>query len=235
MLFPHAVDIFYTTQIGLLYVITEIVFYYLQINQLMEYLSTIKTAATSVVKNSQNKPSPESVVSALIQTEKQSKSQKISYQIEQLFGSWRLCFITGTKKSRKRAGIVLGAGRYIPNFVKIKLSYFSNTNISETQAEKMEIGRVENTVEVGGLKLSLSGPIKFMNKKNILAFNFTKITVNLFGVKFYSGYIRGGKESENKFATESVGKQAFFAYFLIQDTVIAARGRGGGLAIWGKI
>lgn len=201
----------------------------------MEYLPTIKTAATSVVKNYQNKPSPESVVSALIQTEKHSKSQKISYQIEQLFGNWRLCFITGTKKSRERAGIVLGAGRYIPNFVKITLSYFSAHNFSETQSEKMEIGRVENTVEIAGLKFSLSGPIKFLDKKNILAFDFTKITIQLLGVKLYSGYIRGGKESESKFATESVGKQAFFSYFLIQDTVIAARGRGGGLAIWGKI
>ncbi|NES72975.1 MAG: hypothetical protein F6K24_51155, partial [Okeania sp. SIO2D1] len=82
---------------------------------------------------------------------------------------------------------------------------------------------------------SLSGPTKFIDKKNILAFDFTKITVKLLGVKLYSGYIRGGQESEDKFATESVGKQAFFAYFLIQEKFIAARGRGGGLAIWGKL
>ena len=201
----------------------------------MEDLSTIKTAAISIVNKSHNKPSPDAVVSALIQTEKQSKKYRQIAKIEQLFGTWRLCFITGTKKTRQRAGVVLGAGRYIPNWVKITLSYFADPNTSQIQPQKVETGRVENTVEIGGLKLSVSGPIKFINKKNILAFDFTKITVYLWAAKLYSGYIRGGQESENKFATESVGKQAFFAYFLIEDTVIAARGRGGGLAIWGKI
>ena len=202
---------------------------------MIEKLLIIKTAAISVVKKNNNKPSPESVVSALIQTEKSSKKNQQNYQIEQLFGSWRLCFITGTKKTRQRAGIVLGAGRYIPHWVKITLSYFSSSNISEIQLQEVEIGRVENTVEISGLKLSLSGPIKFINKNNILAFDFTNITIKLWELQLYSGYIRGGKESENKFLTENVGKQAFFAYFLIEDTVIAARGKGGGLAIWGRI
>ncbi len=200
----------------------------------MENLFTIETAANSVVKNYANKPSPDSVVSALIEIEKESKKEKQIYKIEQLSGNWQLCFITGTKKTRKRAGIVLGAGRYLPNLVKITLSYFSPPDNSEI-SEQLEIGKVENTVEFAGFKLSLSGPTKFIDKKNILAFDFTKITVKLFGVKLYSGYIRGGQESEDKFATESVGKQAFFAYFLIQEKFIAARGRGGGLAIWRKL
>ncbi|MGD1808739.1 hypothetical protein ACP6PL_25330 [Dapis sp. BLCC M126] len=200
----------------------------------MENLFTIETAANSVVENSANKPSPDSVVSALIEIEKQSKKENKTYKIEQLSGNWQLCFITGTKKTRKRAGIVLGAGRYLPKLVKITLSYFSPTDNSEIY-EQLEIGMVENNVEFSGLKLSLSGPTKFLDKKNILAFDFTKITVKLFGVKLYSGYIRGGKESEDKFVTESVGNQAFFAYFLIQEKFIAARGRGGGLAIWGKL
>ncbi|MDJ0556969.1 MAG: hypothetical protein QNJ68_21500 [Microcoleaceae cyanobacterium MO_207.B10] len=201
----------------------------------MENLSILETTATSVITKSHNKPDSEKVVSALTQTEKQSKKSQQIHQIEELFGIWRLCFITGTKNSRKQAGIVLGAGRYIPNWVKITISYFSTPNTSETQPEKMATGRVENTVKIAGIKLSLSGPIKFMNKKNIMAFDFTKITVQLWGAKLYSGFIRGGEESENKFLTESIGKQAFFAYFLISDTVIAARGRGGGLAIWGKV
>ena len=200
----------------------------------MENLLTIETAANSIVKKSANKPSPDSVISALIEIEKQSKKEKQTYQLQQLSGNWQLCFITGTKKTREKAGIVLGAGRYIPNWVKITISYSSPLNTSEIP-QQIETGTVENTVEFAGLKLSLSGLTKFIDRKNILAFDFTKITVKLFGVKLYSGYIRGGKESENKFATESVGKQAFFAYFLIQEKFIAARGRGGGLAIWGKL
>ncbi|MGK7918393.1 MAG: hypothetical protein AB4080_00065 [Trichodesmium sp.] len=200
----------------------------------MENIHLIETAANSFVTNAPNKPAPDDVVSALIQIEKEAKKHKQTSKIEQLSGNWQLCFITGTKKTRKRAGIVLGAGRYIPNWVKITLSYFSPLNTSETP-QQLEIGGVENTVEFAGLKLSLSGPTKFIDKKNILVFDFTKITIKLFGVKLYSGYIRGGKDSEDKFATESVSKQAFFAYFLIEENLIAARGRGGGLAIWGKL
>ena len=200
----------------------------------MENLLIIETAANSIFKNSANKPSPDSVISALIEIEKQSKKDKKNYQLEQLSGNWQLCFITGTKKTRQRAGIILGAGRYIPNWVKITLSYYSPPNTSEIH-QQIKKGIVENTVECSGFKLSLSGVTKFLDRKNILAFDFTKITIKLFGIKLYSGYIRGGKESENKFLTESVAKQAFFAYFLIQEKFIAARGRGGGLAIWKKL
>ena len=200
----------------------------------MENLLTIEAATNSIAKNSTNKPSPDSVISALIEIEKQSKKEQKKYQLEQLSGNWQLCFVTGTKKTREKVGIILGAGRYIPIWVKITLSYSSPLNTSEI-TQKIKVGMVENTVEFASFKLSLSGGTKFIDKKNILAFDFTKITVKLFGIKLYSGYIRGGKESENKFLTESVAKQAFFTYFLIQEKFIAARGRGGGLAIWKKL
>ncbi|MEB3339225.1 hypothetical protein [Okeania sp.] len=197
----------------------------------MENLFIIETAINSFIQNSSDKPSPDAVVSALLEIEKLSKKEKHIYKIEQLSGNWQLCFITGTKKTKKRAGVLLGDGRYIPNLIKITLSYFSPLKNSQIPQE-LEIGRVENTVEFAGLKLSLSGLTKFIDKKNILAFDFTKITVKLFGIKLYSGYIRGGQKSENKFPTESISKQAFFSYFVIQEKFIAARGRGGGLAIW---
>ena len=200
----------------------------------MENLLTIETVANSIVKNSPNKPSPDSVISALLEIEKQSKKEKQNYQLDQLSGHWQLCFITGTKKTRQKVGAILGKGRYIPNWVKIKLSYSSPLNTSEIP-QQVKIGMVENTVEFAVLKLSLSGLTKFIDRKNILAFDFTKITVKLFGIKLYSGYIRGGKETENKFLKETVAKQAFFAYFLIKEKFIAARGRGGGLAIWRQL
>ena len=91
----------------------------------MENLLTIEAATNSIAKNSTNKPSPDSVISALIEIEKQSKKEQKKYQLEQLSGNWQLCFVTGTKKTREKVGIILGAGRYIPNWVKITLSYSS--------------------------------------------------------------------------------------------------------------
>jgi hypothetical protein len=188
------------------------------------------------------KPDREQVVEALLEAEKTAKQTKQRYSFSQLLGTWRLCFITGTKKTRQRAGIVLGAGRYLPSFIQIQISY-SLDDENNDNFNDIETGRVENTVNLGGLKLSLTGPVKFLAKKNILAFDFTYLRVQLGGIKLYEGYIRNGKTTEANFYQESVGKQAFFAYFLVSDCaprtdkvdrIIAARGRGGGLALWAK-
>ena len=47
--------------------------------------------------------------------------------------------------------------------------------------------------------------------------------------------IRGGKDSDESFFSQNLNQQAFFSYFLVTDKFIAARGRGGGLALWQKI
>lgn len=195
---------------------------------------TLEQAAQSVTKNSpQNKPSAESVVIALLESEKAAKKTKQSYPFENLIGTWRLCFITGTKKTRQKAGIVMGSGRYLPSWVTIQLSY-SRVPDSSITSEAYEVGQMNNNVKFSSLQFSLTGPAKFLKKNNILAFDFTRMSVQLFGAKLYEGYIRGGKNSEEKFYEEPVGKQAFFAFFLVSDEAIAARGRGGGLALWGR-
>jgi hypothetical protein len=126
---------------------------------------------------------------------------------------------------------VLGAGRYIPEWVaKIQIAYSAQA-VADGEADS-ETGRVENSVQVGAIVLTLSGPTKFLVNKNILAFDFTRITVKLLGKTVYQGFIRGGEAREAEFFSLSVGKQAFFAYFLVEDGIIAARGRGGGLALW---
>ncbi|MEC4896028.1 MAG: hypothetical protein SAL07_24935 [Oscillatoria sp. PMC 1051.18] len=199
----------------------------------MNHNQLLIEAANSVTKRQRNKPDPNNVVEALLQAEKAAKKERHSSNYEQLIGTWKLCFITGTKKTRQRAGIVLGSGRYLPSWLTIKLSY---SQLNESQAQdKFTAGKVENTVQFSGLEFSLQGPVKFLSPKNILAFDFTQMKVKLFGITFYDGYIRGGKEAEAIFLQEKIAKQAFFAYFITSDRLIAARGRGGGLALWGKI
>ncbi|MDJ0725844.1 MAG: hypothetical protein QNJ38_12100 [Prochloraceae cyanobacterium] len=190
-------------------------------------ISPISEAAKAVVTQEGAKPSPESVVEALLAAEKSSKKNKDKYSIDRLFGSWRLCFITGTKKTRAKAGTVLGAGKYVPNWVKITITY--------QKSAEFEVGKVDNLVEFGPFKLCVSGPIKLIPNTNILAFDFTRMIVSIFGLKLYSGYIREGKKSEDRFyQTALKDLEVFFVYFLVTDDCIAARGRGGGLAIWGK-
>ncbi|NER19942.1 MAG: hypothetical protein F6J96_04265 [Symploca sp. SIO1C2] len=172
-------------------------------------------------------PTAESVVEALLEAEKMAKQSKVSSAYDNLLGNWRLGFITGTKRSRQKAGVILGSGRFLPKWVKIHLSYF------QSEAEQ-EQGTVENSVEFGLLKVVVTGPTQFWSKKNILAFDFTRMQVSFSGLKLYDGYIRGGKEREAKFYEQGLQEQAFFTYFLIENRCLAARGRGGGLALWTK-
>jgi len=175
------------------------------------------------------RPKPETVVSALVNLERVGKKATSVASYKQLMGKWRLCFITGTKKTRQRAGVMLGAGRYLPSWLKIHLSYVENSDFTLTGADP---GRVENSVSVAGLTFTLSGPTKFLPKQKLLAFDFTHITLQVSGKAIYSGNIRGGQSSRDRFYQEPIKKQAFFRYFLLEENYIAARGRGGGLAVW---
>lgn len=196
------------------------------------YLSLLQRATMPLKNHTNSLPDSPQIVEALLEAEKMSKKQKISCSFQKLLGTWQLRFITGTKKTRAKAGIVLGSGRYLPKFIKICLTY--SDRLLAKPPQDAQAGTVENLVALGGFKLVLTGPIKFLPQKNILVFDFTRLNVKLFGLKLYQGYIRGGEIKEQEFYTEKVGRQAFFAYFLIQDNFIAARGKGGGLALWNK-
>lgn len=198
----------------------------------MSESSIIEQAAKSVVVPTGIKPTGKDVVEALLALEKKARSEKVKYSFDRLIGCWRLSFITGTKKTRAKAGIILGAGRYLPQLVKIQITY--SLASEQIQPQNFTAGEVKNRVTFGAIDLLVSGPTKFLPKKNILVFDFTKINVRFLGVTLYSGYIRGGELKEKQFYDRSVSQQAFFTYFFISENAIAARGRGGGLAIWGR-
>lgn len=162
---------------------------------------------------------------ALLAAEKAAKQNKVSYEYQQLVGTWRLGFVTGAKRSRQRAGVVLGPGRFLPKWVKIQLSYTQ----SEVAAER---GSVENSVQFGLVQLVLTGPTQLRSLGNILTFDFTRMKVSTLELSLYKGYIRSGKERETHFYQQPLKEKAFFTYFLVNDQYIAARGKGGGLALW---
>lgn len=192
----------------------------------MNYLLSLQEAVSWVVKQAREKPASDKLVLALVAAEKSSHQSKPRYTCDQLQGTWRLCFITGTKQAQNRAGVVLRSGRYLPRWATIELTYHPATS---SQPETLE-----NCINLGALNLKLTGPAKFVQPKNILAFDFTHLSITFGQFNVYQGKIRGGKESEEKFYQEKIKSQAFFTYFLIEDNLIAARGRGGGLALWGR-
>ncbi|UKO97195.1 hypothetical protein [Nostoc sp. UHCC 0870] len=187
----------------------------------------ILTQVAAAYRGQKNqRPTTEEVVNALLAAETIAKKQRLNYNFESLVGQWRLCFATGTKKARESGGIVLGKGWYVPKLATIYISF------KATPEEDLNSGEIGNQVQLGSISLQLTGPAKYLGKKNILAFDFTQMFLSLFGRTIYQQNIRSGKGESEDFYNQPIAKLPFFAFFLVNADLIAARGRGGGLALW---
>ena len=199
--------------------------------------------AVNYLQGSGEKPNSQAVVSALLVAERQSRREKSQYQYDDLVGKWRLGFVSGTQTVRSGPKALPvkkpGKGRFIPRFLTVEIIYKSadETSLTSSVADNFDepkgrINSVENRVIAGPLRICLSGPTLFKEKLNALVFDFTQLAVSLGGWTPYSGSIRGGEESRQNFEARSLKEQAFFTFFLVEDSYIAARGKGGGIALW---
>jgi hypothetical protein len=186
----------------------------------------------------QPRPEAAAIASALAEAEKQSKQHRVRYRYADLLGTWRLVFITGTQRSRQQAGQILGAGRFVPRWIRIQLTYqqrqMEGVGSTDFPDSTTNAGCVGNTVAWGTVRFALQGPTQFWPQSNSLAFDFTRLKLEVWGLTLYNGSAAGGGSREATFYQQPLKKQAFFTYFLIQGNLIAARGRGGGLALWAK-
>ena len=169
------------------------------------------------------RPDPAEVVEALVLAEKQHRKTKQRDRYEQFIGTWRLGFVSGTQTVRTRPDAKPvkrpGKGRFLPGLTRIEITYTAAST-------------VENAVSVGPLQLRLTGPTCFWPNTNSLAFDFTRLNASVGPLTLYDGNIRGGAERNQTFKAQSLKDQAFFTFFLVEETYIAARGKGGGLALW---
>lgn len=165
----------------------------------------------------QPRPRPPTLQAALQSLERQSRREKRRYAASELEGLWRLRFATGGARAR--------SGFYLPDWLCVEIRYALQT---------ADAGRVENCVSWGPLQLHVTGPIQFRAPRNVLAFDFTQLQVRAFAKQLYRGPMRGGVDREARFPELSITRQAFFTYFWVAPEAIAARGRGGGLALWSR-
>lgn len=183
-------------------------------------------AAVDYIQRGGQIPEKADVISALLAAEKESKRAKQRYTYEDLIGTWRLGFVSGTKTKKTQSGKsikAVGDGRFLPGFVAIAITYTQDTD---------NTGTVENAVKLGPLSLKLTGPTRFWPNTNSLAFDFTAIQSRLGPLPLYNGDMRGGSDRNQTFKTQTLKDQAFFTFFLVEPDHIAARGKGGGLALW---
>jgi hypothetical protein len=186
----------------------------------------ILTQAIAAILEGKSDRSPAAdLVSALLGVEKLAKQTKLDIPITDLVGEWQLSFATGAKKSKNRAGIRLGKGYYFPQFIPASISFTPD-------ATNPNIGEIANQVAVGLVRLKLTGPYKYLGKKNLLAFDFINIEVRILDRIVYQGKMPSKKQGNRDFASKSIADLPFFSFILASEYGIAARGRGGGLALW---
>jgi hypothetical protein len=198
------------------------------------YLVTLTDAIAAFRDKTSPRPSGDTVVSALLQAEKAARHRRLTYPFSALVGDWQLCFATGTCKARQRGGILLGQGWYVPSVAKAQISFASSQTVEPDLDRTADCGygKIGNQACLGPLLIAFTGPCKYLGKKNLLAFDFTQMQIQLFGRTLYEGAVRGGKAQADNFHTQSISSLPFFAFFLVTEDLIAARGRGGGLALW---
>ena len=156
---------------------------------------------------------------------------------EELTGQWRLIYTTGTKKVAANVNRT-GGGSYFP--------------IPAVQSFDLNSGRIRNGIYLGPIKFFFDGPFIWREKLDMLEFTFTRVSLALGSLGPWSKDIDDGKWEAVKAAEQSAssgqgnieksdvkaskpGANPFFKFVYTDDKCIAARGRGGGLALWARV
>jgi hypothetical protein len=183
-----------------------------------------QSIATILEGKSHRTPSAD-LTSALLGVEKLAKQTKLNIPITDLVGEWQLAFATGAKKNKNKAGIRLGKGYYFPPFIPARISFTPDAAHPST-------GEIANQVAVGLVKLKLTGPYRYLGKKNLLAFDFIDFEVRILDRVVYQGKMPKKQKIDRAFADQAIAQLPFFSFIFASNSGIAARGRGGGLALW---
>jgi len=184
-------------------------------------LATLQRAAETKQEDSDR------VVQALVDLEqlsRQAAKQDASYartMLDNLNGSWRLVFTTGTANTQKKYG---------------KINYFPLKAVQSFDTESMKI---ENGIYLGDFcALKFSGDFAFDLRKRKLEFDFNKVCLLQFlDIQLGKGEAanlgaKSGLGSESNVANAAKDKSAFFNWISADQAIATARGGGGGLALW---
>jgi hypothetical protein len=206
----------------------------------------LQQVAIAYCTQTRDRPTPETIVDALLQVEKAAKQQRLTFPFTALLGTWQLAFTTGTRKLKQRGGIALGRGFYLPRWSSASIQF--QPSAETAIAPFTDAGHITNQAQLGGLRVKFTGPAKYARPKKLLAFNFTQIQVQLWGANLYqsrlnpnqfrprrSGLAQDQADSSPCFEHQAIAQLPFFAFFWVSEGAIAARGRGGGLALWVRV
>ncbi|MGF1459243.1 MAG: hypothetical protein ACFBSG_09470 [Leptolyngbyaceae cyanobacterium] len=187
----------------------------------------ITQALQGFTQTGAQRPDGKVLTAALLELERSAKQARQMVTADELLGRWRLCF-TASKKAKFKAGQPIGSGFYIPKLAIAQLAF-------APYPEREGLFQITNQLHVGPLKLQFTGPARRCDGKNLLAFDFTRLLVTGFGLPIYRGAVGQRRSGNQDFQDMAIAKLPFFAFFAATEQYIAARGRGGGLALWQRV
>ncbi|KAA8492554.1 hypothetical protein FVE85_8061 [Porphyridium purpureum] len=148
-------------------------------------------------------------------------------------------FATGKEKRQGNGSSSRGKvapGRYVPGVLDARIAF-------EAQPDGDQ-GVVRNSASVGGaLKLEFEGWFKWTASSRKLVFNFYSVSGSILGLRLGKWGLRKNRDTMDDRAyfesQEDPKKLPFFIFFIVDPSAspsfAAARGRGGGLAIWRQV
>ena len=188
------------------------------------FIATLSQAAAAF-RDGGDRPNAQAVIAAMLAAEKVAKQQRLTHPLEALLGHWRLCFTTLSKVNGQSP--LARKGIYVPKIAQAQISFTQPIDV-ESNGHGGEIG---NQIQVGSILFRVTGSFHYPGKKNLLVFDFTQAQFSMFGKTLYSGNFGSGTETVS-LEQRAISKLPFFTFFLVTPNFIAARGRGGGLALW---
>ncbi|MBE7382184.1 MAG: hypothetical protein F6J95_012310 [Leptolyngbya sp. SIO1E4] len=186
----------------------------------------VDTAVKAFRSESSQRPNGVEVTASLLALEKAAKRNRRVISPDSLLGTWRLCFSAG-KKAHYQSGQPMGNGFYIPKLAIAQITFTPD----KTTPNSLTIA---NELRVGPLGIRFTGPARYPGPKNLLAFALPHLEVRCFGLLLYRGAVGADKRADKPFEETAIAQLPFFALFAVTEDYIAARGRGGGLAVWSR-
>lgn len=188
-------------------------------------LSTPAAQALALAAGEGAHPPVAQVTTALLEAEREAKRQRLALSLEALLGTWQLRF-TAPNKPAFKSGIPEGKGFYWPRLAPGTIS-FQHPDPNTDQLT------IENQLQLGWLAVRFGGPAKFSPKKNLLAFDFVRFELWIGKQRLFSIPLQG-QGKQDAFPQTAIAKLPFFTFFAATEGYLAARGRGGGLALWAR-
>jgi len=169
--------------------------------------AALETLAQSALTREEE---PEAVFDAIRVLEKARKEVDGSNFEKQLTGSWRLVYTTGTKQTEGEVGRI----NYVP--------------IVAVQTFDMEKRFIRNGVYLGPLTLEFEGKLTWIQDRLRLEFDFDELKLCGFSVPLPDA-LRStlGMKSSTPYK-----RQPAFDFVAADEKIMAARGAGGGVALW---